>query len=119
FSRSFLIPLRPIFPSGHDDKGSANRRRYDTNGGLTRRDLLHDPKGLRANDQWHRSARASLISSSTKSGGVRAAICRAISPFSARLSLRSGFKPSTRMSRFALASSTSKTRQSESFFMGL
>jgi len=48
FSRSFLIPLRPIFPSGHDVKGWSNRRRYDTNGGLTRRDLLHDPKGLRA-----------------------------------------------------------------------
>ena len=60
-----------------------------------------------------------MMSSSTRSGGVRAAICKAISPFIARLSLWSAFRPSTRMSRFALASSTIRTRQSDRFFMGL
>src|SRR6185369_7695144 len=60
-----------------------------------------------------------MMSSSTRSGGIRAAICNAISPFSARLSLWSDFKPSTRISRLALASSTSNTRQSDRFFMTL
>src|SRR6266403_4232045 len=70
--RFVVVPLKVRLPAGKQ---------------ITRRDLLHDPKGLRANGQRHRSARASLISSSTKAGGVRAAIYRAISPFSARLSL--------------------------------
>src|SRR5262249_14263045 len=57
------------------------------------------------------------MSSNTRSGGVRVAICRAISPLRARLSLWSAFRPSTRMSRFALASSTNNTRHSERFFI--